>query len=208
MDDARPSVLVLMGVSGCGKSTTGALLAGRRGWPVRDADSFHPPANIEKMSRGTPLTDEDRAPWLAAIAAWIDERLALGERGIVSCSALKRAYRDALLRGRDGARLIYLKGDKDLIAKRMAARLDHFMPPALLDSQFATLEEPAEDERPLVAPVAPQPGEVVDFILRELALPASPSRGRVARAEAPRGLQGEGSVTVKERGARRRGPAL
>jgi carbohydrate kinase (thermoresistant glucokinase family) len=171
------SVLVLMGVSGSGKSTTGALLAGRLGWPFRDADSFHPPENIEKMSRGSPLTDADRAPWLAAIAAWIDERLAMGERGIVSCSALKRAYRDAILSGRPGVRLVFLKGDKALIAQRMAARLDHFMPTALLDSQFATLEEPGPDERPLVVPVAPQPGEVVASILRELGLQAvAPAR--------------------------------
>jgi gluconokinase len=162
---APPSVLVLMGVSGCGKSTTGALLAGRLGWPFRDADSFHPPANIEKMSRGTPLTDEDRAPWLNAIASWIDGRLAAGEPGIVSCSALKRAYRDVIVGGRKGVRLVYLKGEKELIANRMAARLDHFMPPALLDSQFATLEEPGADERPLVVPVAAQPAEVVEFIL-------------------------------------------
>ena len=172
-----PSVLVLMGVSGCGKSTTGALLAGRLGWPFRDADSFHPPQNIEKMSRGTPLTDEDRAPWLQAIAAWIDSRLVSDERGIVSCSALKRAYRDAILGGRPGVRLVFLKGDKALIATRMAARLDHFMPPALLDSQFATLEEPAPDERPLVVPVSPQPGEVVETILRELGLKPSPGPG-------------------------------
>jgi gluconokinase len=173
---APPSVLVLMGVSGCGKSTTGALLAGRLGWPFRDADSFHPPENIEKMSRGTPLTDEDRAPWLQAIAAWIDSRLVAGERGIVSCSALRRAYRDVILGGRRGVRLVFLKGDKALIATRMAARLDHFMPPALLDSQFATLEEPTPDERPLVVPVSPQPGEVVETILRELGLTPSPSR--------------------------------
>ncbi|HZB38633.1 MAG TPA: gluconokinase [Beijerinckiaceae bacterium] len=178
-----PSVLVLMGVSGCGKSTTGALLAGRLGWPFRDADSFHPPANIEKMSRGTPLTDEDRAPWLAAIAAWIDERLAAGAQGIVSCSALKRAYRDAIVAGRAGVRLVYLKGEKALIAKRMAARLDHFMPPALLDSQFAALEEPGADESPLVAPVAAQPGEVVEFILKELGLGPGASASPRLRGE-------------------------
>ena len=93
-DRKSPLVIVLMGVSGCGKSTTGAALSHRLGWPFRDADSFHPPANVDKMSRGTPLTDEDRWPWLAAIAQWIDERCQAGERGIVSCSALKRAYRE------------------------------------------------------------------------------------------------------------------
>lgn len=171
-----PSVLVLMGVSGCGKSTIGAQLGGRLGWLFRDADSFHPPENIAKMNRGAPLTDADRAPWLAAIAAWIDGRLAAGEPGIVSCSALKHAYRDAILGGRDGVRLVYLKGEKDLIAKRIAARLDHFMPPALLDSQFATLEEPGADERPLAVPISARPGEVVEFILAQLGLaPTSPS---------------------------------
>jgi gluconokinase len=179
---APPKVLVLMGVSGSGKTTTGALLAERLGWPFRDADSFHPPANIEKMSRGAPLTDEDRAPWLAAIAAWIDERLERDERGIVSCSALKRAYRDFLLGGREGVRLVFLKGEKPLIAKRMAARIDHFMPPALLDSQFATLEEPTAGERPLVVPVAPKPAEVAEFILRELGLAPSTSPGGRGRA--------------------------
>jgi gluconokinase len=128
--------------------------------------------------RGTPLTDVDRAPWLAAIAAWIDERLAAGKPGIVSCSALKRAYRDAIVGGRKGARLVYLKGEKALIAKRVAARLDHFMPPALLDSQFATLEEPAADERPLVVPVSPQPGEVVEFIVSKLGLSSMSPAGR------------------------------
>jgi gluconokinase len=176
MSAEEVSVLLLMGVSGSGKSTTGELLARRLGWPFRDADSFHPPANIEKMSRGTPLTDEDRRPWLAAIAAWIDERLARGERGIVSCSALRKAYRDVLLADRKGVRLVFLRGDKPLIASRMAARLDHFMPPALLESQFATLEEPTNDERPLVVPIAGTPDEVAELILGELGL--TPAAGR------------------------------
>jgi gluconokinase len=165
-----PSILILMGVSGVGKSTTGTLLSQRLGWPFRDADSFHPPANIEKMSRGVPLDDEDRWPWLAAIAAWIDERLRGGEVGIVSCSALKRAYRDVLLGGREGVQLVFLEGQKPLLAARTAARRDHFMPPELLESQFATLEEPSPDERPLVVPVAQTPHDVVEFILSRLGL--------------------------------------
>ena len=167
----KPSVLILMGVSGAGKSTTGALLSERLGWPFRDADSFHPPENIEKMSRGVPLQDEDRWPWLSAIAAWIDERLARGEAGIVSCSALKRSYRRVLLEGREHrVRLVFLAGEKPLLAARMAARLDHFMPPELLDSQFATLEEPSPEERPLIVPVSQAPHEVAEFILSRLGL--------------------------------------
>lgn len=170
--DARPrmpSVLLVMGVSGAGKSTAGERLASELGWPFRDADSFHPQANIDKMSRGVPLTDEDRWPWLGAIAAWMDEHRTAGTHGIVSCSALKRRYRDLLLGGRPDVRLVYLKGDYDLIAGRMGRRADHFMPPSLLKSQFEALEEPGFDERPLIAPIEPTPRRILEQILAELA---------------------------------------
>lgn len=162
---SAPSLLIVMGVAGSGKSTTAALLSERLGWPWRDADTFHPPANIEKMSRGVPLTDQDRWPWLDAIGAWMDDRTAAGEQGIVTCSALKRIYRDRLIAGRPGARLVHLVGSRDLIGERMAARQDHFMPPALLDSQFAALEAPDPDEGVLSVKVDRPPEEVVAWIV-------------------------------------------
>src|SRR4029077_15299622 len=134
------SVLVVMGVSGSGKSTIAAMLAQRLHWVYEDADWFHPKSNIEKMHHGEPLNDEDRWPWLNAIAEWIDATRRAGGHGIVACSALKRAHRHIPLGGRRGARLVFLKGDRDLVARRIAARADHFMPPALLDSQFESLE--------------------------------------------------------------------
>lgn len=161
-------VIVLMGVSGCGKSTVGAELARRVGWPFRDADSFHPPANIEKMSRGVPLTDADRWPWLDAIAAWIDDRLGRGAPGIVSCSALKRAYRRRIVGDRARVRLVYLRGEMELIAARLASRKGHFMPAALLASQFEALEEPQPDERPVIVSIAEPPARIAATIIAGL----------------------------------------
>ena len=131
-----------MGVSGSGKSTIGAALSQQLGWPYADADEFHPPANVAKMSAGHPLNDDDRRPWLEAIAAYIDSVRGKGEHAIVSCSALKRAYRDVIVGERADVRLVLLDGTKEEIFARMSARKEHFMPPTLLDSQFATLERP------------------------------------------------------------------
>jgi gluconokinase len=158
-----PRVLLLMGVSGSGKTTVGALLAGKLGWPYADADAFHSAANVAKMAAGHPLTDEDRWPWLQAIRAWIDGHLVRGERGVVTCSALKRAYRD-VLRG-PGVQLVFLHGARELIAGRMAARHGHFFKPAMLDSQFGDLEEPAPDEDVLTVSIEGTPAEIADAIV-------------------------------------------
>ena len=170
MAETSPLVVVLMGVAGSGKSTVGEALSHALGWPFRDADSFHPPANVEKMSRGVPLTDADRAPWLAAIAAWIDERREAGKPAIVSCSALKRAYRQRIVGERDRVRLVYLHGDIGLISARLRARKGHFMPASLLESQFAILEPPHGDEQALVISVAPSPETIAAEITERLAL--------------------------------------
>jgi len=153
-------IMLLMGVSGCGKTTVGDQLAERLGWPYQEGDALHPPANVAKMAGGMPLTDADRLPWLAAVAAWIDARRAAGECGVVSCSALKRAYRQLLIGDRPDVRLVYLQGSRDQLAERLAARTGHYMPAGLLDSQLATLEEPTAAEQPLVVTID-QPVEAV-----------------------------------------------
>ncbi len=163
-----PCALVVMGVSGSGKSTIAERLAARLGWRYVDGDLFHPPANVAKMSAGHPLTDEDRWPWLRAIAAEIDRLAAAGERAVVACSALKRAYRDILVHGRDDVRIVFLDGTKDLIARRLAARKGHFMPPGLLDSQFKTLEPPLPSERPIIVSIDASVDGIVDDIVRQL----------------------------------------
>lgn len=166
--DVSPAVLVVMGVSGSGKTTIASLLADQLRWEFRDADDFHPAENVAKMHGGTPLTDEDRWPWLHAIAAWIDATRLNGGHGVIACSALKRAYRDILVGARPDVRLVYLRGDKPVIAARQAARQNHYMPPTLVDSQFAALEEPGADERPIVVPVEPGPQEIVQMIVSQL----------------------------------------
>ncbi|MFF5258453.1 gluconokinase [Actinomadura viridis] len=170
MHRTPPDVIVVTGVSGSGKTTVGERLAERLGWDYAEADAFHSPANIEKMSAGIPLTDEDRLPWLRAIAGWIGERIERGAPGVATCSALKRSYRDLLAAGRPGVRLVFLDGDRELIAGRMADRSGHFFRPAMLDSQFRDLERPAPDEGALIVPIGGSPDEIVTRVLDGLGL--------------------------------------
>ena len=148
-------VLVVMGVAGSGKSSLAALLAQRLGWPLQEGDVLHPQANVDKMAAGQPLNDADREPWLRLVAAWIDARIAAGAPGIVTCSALKRAYRDVLRR--EGVRFVHLTGERHLLEQRMQERSGHFMPPSLLDSQLATLEAPGQDEDAIIVDIALAP---------------------------------------------------
>jgi carbohydrate kinase (thermoresistant glucokinase family) len=162
------TIAIVMGVSGSGKTTVAVRLASALGVAFLEGDDLHPRANVEKMKSGTPLTDDDRWPWLRAIAARIDQWRDAGQAGVVTCSALKRAYRRILVGDRPEVRLVYLKGSRPLIHQRMAARPGHFMPLGLLDSQFATLEEPGPDERPVVVDVGGTPGQIVGEILHQL----------------------------------------
>jgi gluconokinase len=157
-----------MGVSGSGKTTIGKLLAERLGWQYQEGDALHPPENVAKMSGGTPLTDADRIPWLHRIAGRIDEWRSRGESGVITCSALKRAYRDIIIGSRPDVGLIHLKGSRELIGRRMMARKGHFMPAALLDTQFATLQEPTPDERPVTVDISGTPAKIVEEIVRRL----------------------------------------
>jgi carbohydrate kinase (thermoresistant glucokinase family) len=166
----EPVVLVLMGVSGCGKTTVAALLAGRLHWPFEEGDALHPPANVAKMAAGHPLDDADRAPWLEKVADWVAEQLAAGHSGIVTCSALTRAYREKIARGSTRVVFVYLAGSRETIAVRLAARHGHYMPPSLLDSQFAALQEPTSDELHLRVDVGPAPVVIAAHIEQALGL--------------------------------------
>ncbi len=168
MSDPAPNALIVMGVSSSGKSSIGKALAERLGWRFADGDDFHPPANVEKQRAGQALTDEDRWPWLQSIADEIDRVTAEGGKLVVACSALKRVYRDLLVHGRHDIRIVYLDGSRELIAKRMAARKNHFMPPSLLDSQFKTLEMPGTDERVIAVSIDDDIDGIVAAIAKQL----------------------------------------
>lgn len=158
-------VIIVMGVSGSGKSTVGQRLAAELGWPFYEGDDFHPPANVDNMRQGIPLTDDDRAPWLMALRRLIDGVLAAGQSAVIACSALKQAYRDRLAGPHREVQFVYLKGSFTLIRQRMLERQGHFMPAGLLASQFDTLEEP---EDALTIDIAQEPQVIVAQIRRVL----------------------------------------
>ena len=157
--------MILMGVSGSGKTTIGKALASKLGWDFYDADDFHPPENITKMVRGIPLNDSDRAPWLASLHDLVESCLTQNRPGILACSALKEKYRQKLLEGNEGVRLIYLKGSYELLWSRMFARTDHYMKPEMLQSQFDALEEPADA---IIIDISHSADEIVQEILQQL----------------------------------------
>ena len=169
----RPPILVIMGVSGAGKSAVAQELAARLGWCFQEGDALHPEANVAKMHAGIPLTDADRQPWLERVAAWIDDRRAKKQPGIITCSALKRSYRQVIIGDRPEVRLIYLRGSRDLIAQRLAGRSGHFMPATLLQSQFDVLEEPDPDEDPLTVDVKAPASQIAEEIIRLLGASAT-----------------------------------
>jgi len=163
-------VLVVMGVSGSGKTTVGALLASRLGWMFVDGDAFHSASNVQKMQSGIALTDEDRWPWLHAIASWIDATRTAHRHGVVACSALKRRYREVLSGGRSDVRLVYLQASVDIVRERLSKREGHFMPVSLLESQYETLEEPGPEEAPIIVSVSDAPETIVADVVTRLKL--------------------------------------
>ena len=164
-------IVILAGVSGCGKTTVGQVLARWLDWPFSDGDLLHPAANIAKMARGEPLTDEDRTPWLRAIAARLDDWIAADQPALLACSALKRHYRAMLLDGRPTAKLAFLTIDRNAAAQRLASRTGHFFKPELLDSQFADLESPGPDEAAVVViPSEARPEATAREVVRRLEL--------------------------------------
>jgi carbohydrate kinase (thermoresistant glucokinase family) len=171
-------IVLLMGVSGAGKTTIGERLAAALGARFHEGDAFHPPENVEKMHRGEPLTDQDRLPWLGAIAAAIAAADRAGTPAVFACSALKRSYRDILRAASSRLRVVHLRGDEALVRSRLEARRGHFMPPTLLPSQFRTLEPPDPGELPIVVDIAASPDAIVAQICAALGQPAGAGETR------------------------------
>ncbi len=168
------AAVIIMGVSGSGKTTIGEALADKLGFAFEDGDTYHPASNVAKMHSGIPLTDEDRWPWLQAIAQAIDCKAEANTPVVIACSALKRAYREILVHDREDVRIVYLKGSHELITKRLALRTDHFMPTALLDSQFATIEEPLPKERVITVDIDASVDEILTQIVHQLHVTLTP----------------------------------
>lgn len=166
-----PAFVIVMGVSGSGKSTVAQGLAKILGWEYAEGDDFHPKANVVKMASGRPLTDADRWPWLRAIGAWIDRRRAAETSAVITCSALRRVYRDLLREGRPGVRFCHLAPDAGVVAARLADRTGHYMPASLLPSQLATLEPLQDDEPGVVLSVVDSPAATIRAALKALDLP-------------------------------------
>ena len=171
-------IVIVAGVAGSGKTTVGTQLATRLGWRFADADGFHSAVSVEKMRAGIPLTDEDRAPWLRAINSWMDGIEAQGESGVITCSALKRRYRDELLSGRPAATMVFLEVSKEDLVQRLNRRVGHFFPEKLLDSQLAAVEVPQPGEDALVLPASEPPEQEVREIMAHFQL--HPARGKIA----------------------------
>jgi len=170
VSDSGPIFVIVMGVSGSGKTTLATGIAQRMGWQFREGDELHPPANVEKMSRGEALTDEDRWPWLEAIGQWLDDRAARGESAVVTCSALRRTYRDLLRQGRPGVVFCHVTASPDQIRRRVEQRRGHYMPASLLPSQLATLEPLGSDEPGVTVSGEGEPSVVLEQALRALGL--------------------------------------
>jgi gluconokinase len=166
---AQPTVVVVMGVSGSGKTTVAVRLAETLGWDFAEGDDHHPPRNVAKMRSGSPLDDDDRAPWLADLARWIAGRQASGRSAVLTCSALKRSYRDRLRAGNDAAWFAHVAVPESVLVQRLAARTGHYMPGTLLGSQLAALEPLAEDEPGITVPGTGSPDDVVGTLLAALA---------------------------------------
>ena len=179
-EQQQQPVLVIMGVSGSGKSTVAAILAGQLGWDLEEGDDLHPARNVAKMASGQPLTDDDRWPWLDKVSAWITDHTTAGIPGIITCSALKRSYRQIIIGDRPQVRLVYLRGGRELIAEHLEGRHGHFMPAALLRSQIDTLEEPDPSEDPLTVDAGQSATQVADEIIRLLGSSATISHGAAA----------------------------
>lgn len=180
MTDAGTTTLVIMGVSGCGKSTVAHRLVERLGWAFAEGDDFHPPSSVAKMRSGHPLDDDDRWPWLRAIAGWIGEREAAGDSAVVTCSALKRGYRETLRDGHPSVLFVHVDVSTDVLRERLGGRQGHYMPASLLDSQLATLERVQPDEPGFAAPSNGPPDEVAELVLAELR-----KRGTIVAATSP-----------------------